>query len=138
MAPTITRLSIVLSAMLLGGCAGTSGDTDSLQGQLARNRYELGLAVTEIRDYRLTGWNAVDERHLIIHTGPSDSYLISLTVTCRNLRTAEDIALSTTAGSVTHLDKVIVHDRPTGVTEHCPIESIHALERLPAAAGSDG
>ena len=80
----------------------------------------------------------MDERHLIIHTGPSDSYLISLTVTCRNLRTAEDIALSTTAGSVTHLDKVIVHDRPTGVTEHCPIESIHALERLPAAAGSDG
>lgn len=138
MPPTKTMLSTVLSALLLTACASTTGEPDSLQGQLARNRYELGLAVTEIRDYRLTGWNAVDDRHLIIHTGPSDSYLISLTVACRNLRTAENIALSTTAGNVTHLDKVIVHNRPTGVTEHCPIESIHALERLPATEGSEG
>lgn len=121
-------------AALTAACAGTPAEPVTLEQKLEQKRYSLGEPVERIRDYRLTGWNSVDDEHLIIHTGPSRSYLLTLRTPCHNLRSAEDIALSTTVGSLTRLDKVIVRSRPDGFTEHCLIEEMNELERLRAPA----
>ncbi len=119
-----------VSALVLAACASATPDPLSLERELEQRRYALGEPVERIRDYRLNGWNSVDNTHLIIHTGPSDAYLLTLRSPCHNLRTAENIALSTTAGSLTRLDKVVVRSAPDGYTEHCVIVEMNELERL--------
>lgn len=139
MIPITTILPVLLSVVMLGACAATAPEEPpTLEERLQQKDYLLGAPVREVQDYRLTGWNYVDDEHLIIHSGPSEYYLLSLSMKCRNLRSAEDVALSTTAGKLTHLDKVIVRSGPSGYTERCPIKAINVLERMPATGAPVG
>lgn len=127
-------LAAACAALVVAACAATPAQQLTLAQRLEQKSYRLGEPVERIRDYRITGWNTVDDDHLIIHTGPSDSYLLTLRWPCHNLRTAEHIAVSTTVGNLTRLDKVIVRSFPDGFTEHCPIDAMHTLKRLPKTA----
>jgi hypothetical protein len=132
MKPMMKTLLAVVPVLILAACAGSQEEL-TLAQKLEQKHYRLGEPVERIRDYRVSGWNSVDDEHLIIHAGPSESYLLTLRTPCHNLRSAEHIAFSTTVGSLTRLDKVIVRSRPDGFTEHCWIEAMHALQRLPPA-----
>lgn len=126
-------LIAAVAAVSLVACATSAPREEplTLAQQLEQKRYTVGERVDRIRDYRLSGWNSIDDEHLIIHTGPRDSYLLTLKSPCHNLRSAEHIALSTTVGSVTTFDKIIVRSHPAGFTERCLIEDMHELKRVP-------
>ncbi|MEJ8567158.1 DUF6491 family protein [Elongatibacter sediminis] len=131
----VSRYLLILASVLaLAACASTPPEKLTLKQKLEQRHYTVGESVERIRNYRLNGWNSIDEKHLIIHTGPSDSYLITLRNPCHNLRSAENIAISSTTGSVTRMDKVMVRDRPSGYVEHCMIDSMHELNKLPETA----
>jgi len=70
------------------------------------------------------GWQALDDRNLVLRISPSRSYLISLRTPSPDLRFANTIALTSTAGRVTNrFDEVIVNGW------RYPIARIHALDR---------
>lgn len=127
-----TRIaSIVIAASLIvGACASRPQQSDNWQATLARQGYEIVETVEDIRDYRINGWNRIDDQRVIFDAGPSRDYLITLTIPCRNLRSAEIVGFTSTGTSVTNLDKLVV--RANGFTDQCPIRSIQRLSREPS------
>lgn len=124
-----TIISITMGALLtLGGCA-TSHQNEPLEVRLADRNLQQGEAVERIQNYRINGWNALDEEHLIIETGPSERYLVTLMTHCAGLRSSETVGFSTTTGGVTRFDDITVSG-PGGIVEECPIKSIHRLTAL--------
>ena len=116
----------------LAACS-TPDKGQTIEQQLAERKYTLGGYVDRVEDYRITGWNSVDNRHVIIHSSPTRSYLITLRMPCYNLNTAETIAFSTTVGSMTHHDKIAVRSGARGYTEQCWIDTLQELNKVSAS-----
>lgn len=114
-------------ALLPMACASPQG-ASSLQQKLAKRGYALGEQVVDLQQYQLNGWRYLDDRHLIIETGPSQHYLLTLRTSCHELSTMEDLGLSSTAGRLTRFDSVVFR-RGDGFHHDCPIDTIHRLER---------
>ena len=121
--------TLLISTLALMACAGAQQEPLTLEQKLAEKNYQLGEPVEKIYDYRLDGWNYLDREHVIMHTGPSGHYLVSLRNPCVNLLGAEVIAFTTTVGHLTRYDKLLVKDT-TRVLERCYIESLHKLEKI--------
>lgn len=119
----------VLLVIAVAACAGGPARAPSLEDRLADRNYYVTEPVDEILQYRIDGWNYVDRRHLILHTGPGRSYLISLAAPCHNLGSVEDIAFSTTVGRLSRSDTLLV-DSGTGIPERCFIDGIYTLARI--------
>ena len=101
----------------------------SLEQQLAERGYTQGEAVRDIQNYRVDGWNYLDSQHLIINTGPSDRYLVTLRTHCHALSSTESIVFTDTAGRLTRFDSVVVEDS-AGLRRDCPIEALEKLQKL--------
>jgi hypothetical protein len=127
--PALARLALVTA--LFAALPVAHADTDqALIDKLARQHYQQGPAVEAINDYELDGWNYIDPTHIVIHTGPSRHYLISLMSRCHDLSSAENIAFTTTTSKLTRYDKLIVRS-PGGIRQDCPIQQINTLTKLP-------
>lgn len=113
-------LALLIATGQLGGCAGAPAEEED-----AFKYVFVGLPEVEaIANYRLNGWHAVDERSLIVDTGPGTSYLLILQRRLRELRSSEHLAISSTGGSVrVKFDTVTVARNPDRV----PIERIYRL-----------
>lgn len=117
------------TAVLLGACAQQPTTPEKTIAEVMADRgYAIGEPVQEIRNYQINGWNSVDDKHLIVNSGPSKDYLISLKVYCVGLTSTEDVQFTTTAGTLTRLDKVVVNEM--AVPSHCPIDKIETLTRV--------
>jgi len=128
----LSRNLLILSVCVFGlvACAGTPDEGGmSLELQLEQKGYAIGEPVDRIHNYRLNGWNDVDRYNVIIRTGPSDRYLVSLKNPCDGLRSAQSIAFKTTTGSLTKFDSLQVRGSP-GFVERCLIDSLHKLVKL--------
>ena len=89
--------------------------------------YRLGEPIERIYEYRVNGWNYLDRRHVILRSGVSDRYLITLQNDCRGLMSNEIIAYTTTVNQLTVFDKLLVRDGMS-VLEQCWIRSLHKLQ----------
>ncbi len=96
---------------------------------LQDREYVQGEQVREIKNYRISGWQSLDDQHIIIDTGVSDDYLVTLNYHCSEIKFAEVIALTNTVDQVTKFDTLFVSDS-TGFVRRCPIVSIHKLEKI--------
>ena len=114
---------------VLAAC-GTTDNGQTIEQQLAERKYTLGGYVDRVEDYRIMGWNSLDNRHVIIQSSPKRSYLVTLRQPCYNLDTAETIAFSTTVGSMTRHDKIAVRSGARGYTEQCWIDSLQELNKV--------
>lgn len=121
---------LALSMGLLAACASSPEQTTT--EQLRERGYEKAERIERIKNYRVSNWSYVDDRHVIFGAGPRDNYLISLTADCSDLRTAEQIGFTTTTTDVTVFDQLVV--KTTIGPRKCPIESLHALRKLDAQA----
>ncbi len=125
------RLPQLVATLILSGVAATAsaGDNDkTLQEKLAKQKYQQGEAVEYINNYELDGWNYIDRTHIVIHTGPSRDYLVTVMMPCNDLPSAENIAFTTTTGKLTRFDKLMVRGAG-GIVQHCPITQINALTK---------
>jgi len=119
-------LTLSLSALLmLTACANLPRSTEQI---LSDRGFQRGETVDRIKDYQISGWNYVDERHVIFNAGPSRNYLITLKIDCRDLSGAEYIGFSSTTSDVTRFDKVVV-GTPIG-PRSCPIDTLTKLEKI--------
>lgn len=125
-----SRLLPYLIVMAVVGCAAPPPEPQRWEERLSARGYVMAESVERIRDYRINGWNELDRRHVVIHTGVRDRYLITLRNPCEGLVTADLLAFSTTVGSVTRFDRLVVRG-PGQWLETCWIDTIHRLERPP-------
>ena len=123
-------ISILALAFSLAGCASNPDQELTLDQRLAKRNYTLGKTVDRIEDYRIMGFNSLDDFHVIIQSSPTRSYLVTLRIRCHNLDTAENLAFSTTVGSLTDKDKLIVRSGSSGYTEECFIDSLQELNKV--------
>jgi hypothetical protein len=129
-------LPLLFLSVLLAACASDPQQQTTLAEKLAAKGYVLGQQVGSVRDWNLNGWTYVDDRHFIMHSGVRDRYLVTLRNRSFELNGAINIAFSTTVGSLTDKDRVIV--RGAGdFQESYLIESLHQLQRFepPEASG---
>lgn len=86
----------VILSVFLTACASEPKQLE------APNKYVFSdlTEVDVITDWRLDGWTEIDENSLIVRTGPKTSYLLILTRPNYDLKMAQGIIVSTTAGSV--------------------------------------
>jgi hypothetical protein len=117
----------LLTAFLLN--PAEAADPDKLAQKLTKLGYTAGASVNDIQHYKLDGWNYIDDQHVMIHTGPSERYMISLMMRCQDLSTAEDIGFSTTASQLTKFDKLVVRGAG-GMKQDCPITDIQKLDKI--------
>lgn len=121
---TSLGLMVLLS---LTACA-TGNANLSLEEKLAKREYSQGKEVDEVSNYRVDGWNYLDEKHVILNAGPSRNYLISLTIRCTDLRSAEAIGFTSTNTRLTRFDKIVVGTE-TG-ERSCSIDRIYQLDKM--------
>jgi hypothetical protein len=100
-----------------------------LQEKLTKLGYAQGESIDRIQNYRVDSWNYIDDKHIMIYAGPSVRYLISTLTSCPDLSSAERIGFSSTASSLTKLDKLVVRG-PGGMLRNCPIADLYQLRSL--------
>lgn len=117
------RSFLVVAAMaLLAGCASGPPRVDSNQ-TLERYLSYAGEPVGDFAFTRIDSWEALDDSHIVLRTGPNDAYLLTVYATCRDLQFAHTIGVVSTMGhTLSRFDKVKV-GRDT-----CPIREIRPLD----------
>lgn len=125
----IAALTFVVTA-----CASQEKQQLSLDEQLKERNYEVVGPVERIQNYQITGWNSLDRNNLIVLSSPSRAYLVTVKTPCNNLRFAETIGITNTAGTVTLFDTVLVNESPAGYLERCWIENLQELKQTRGSA----
>lgn len=118
---------IVLS--LAVACASNPSETVPLEEKLAQLGFAIGKPVRSVINFQLSGWSTVDHKHVIMNFGASRNYLLTLRTSCDGLRSATLINFSTTVGSLTDKDKVLVRNESRHLSQ-CYISTIHELEKI--------
>lgn len=126
-----TVIASMLGAVMvmMAGCATTAPEGETTEEHLARLGYRQGEALESIRRYDISGWGYIDRQHITLNGGPRRTYLISFRRPCNNLAFDNTLAYSTTAGSLTRLDR-ITSVSTGGFSEHCLIDRIYRLEKV--------
>lgn len=122
----ITQVLLVLG---LTACAASINPPVPLAQKLQDRGYRIGEPVKRVSNFRLNGWSELDDRHVIMTSGVSDRYLVSLRTDCFSLAGAGTLAYTTTVGSLTVSDTLLVRDHAR-IAERCPIQTIHRLEAI--------
>jgi hypothetical protein len=114
-------LAVLAVASTLVGCA--SG-IDRLAGDTPLERYSsyAGEPVERFTAFNVNGWTALSRNKLVVWTGVSDAYLLTVWDTCRDLQFVERIRITQTGSSISRLDKVIVRGDRCPITEIRPVD----------------
>ncbi len=116
--------------LLVAACAGIAPKTPaSLDTLLHERKYVQGEEVRDIKNYRISGWQSLDDQHIIINTGPSMNYLVTLSYPCSEIKFTEVIALTSTIDQVSKFETLLVSDS-AGFVRRCPIITIHKLAKI--------
>jgi hypothetical protein len=121
--------AVVVSAAL-SACA-TSTDKakqPTLEERLGERGYALGGPVERINDYRIAGYQTLDEENLILDAGVSRYYLIALNRPCTGVTATDNIGFTTTASTLTRFDRL--EFQQPGTPQTCQIEEIRELQRV--------
>lgn len=116
-----TRLAAAASVALLAACAGGAPH----RGASALEEYQAyaGPPVKSFHFFSLAGWYSVDDAHVVIETAINTAYLITLYAPCPELGFTERLGLTSTAGTVSHFEAVIVRDH-----QRCQIAEMRPLD----------
>ena len=122
----------VMVVFLMVACTSNSVDSVSLEEKLAHLGFTIRQQVDQANNPKLSGWSAIDRKHLIINFGASRYYLLTLRTACNPVLTAPSIGFGSASRSLSDNDQVLVSDSREHVA-HCYISTIHQLEKVKAA-----
>ena len=89
-------------------------------------------APTCVRQSQVNGFNVIDRKHLVLHSGASREWLVTLKNRCQGLRHEHKIAVKGTGiGCLDKFDQIIVNDN--GFVTQCRIDTIEYVEDAKAA-----
>ncbi len=127
----IRYFTALLTTMVITACNSTNiPPANSTPTELAISKgYTVDQPIKRIKNYRLSGWNYVNSKAVIINTRGSERYLLTFKNTCYDLRHQNSIGTTATVSElVANLDAVIVRD--LGNFEvRCYIEEIYKLTK---------
>ena len=131
-----SRILMSLALLLSAGCSSTSQQSEpaviDVNELLAERNLVMGEQIKRIKNYRIDGWQYVDNRHFIFNAGPAHDYLVRLSSNCSELRFAEAIGFTSTNREVTPFDSVKVGLR--NIPQTCPIDALFELNKLESNA----
>jgi hypothetical protein len=116
---TKTRLSALVVAALLTGCASTLA---KLNGPKLDYSEYAGEPVKSFYMSNFDGWSAVNKDQLVVWSGINKAYLLTVTGYCPDLQFANAIAVTSTANTVDKFEKVIVGRDRCLISEIRPID----------------
>lgn len=123
------RIAALLACAVLTACAGIpETPPPSLSEQLLKLGFRQGGAVATVPGFSLSGWNYINEEHIVVDNGPGSDYLLTFSFPCRDLAWMDRIGYTTTAGTFGRMDKIV--GRHMGMPVNCPVAEIHKLERV--------
>jgi len=125
----INIFSVFIVLSVLAACTSSPPETVPLEEKLAQRGFAIGQPVRRVINFQLSGWSTVDRKHVIMNFGASRNYLVTLRTSCDGLRSATMITFSTTIGSLTDNDKVLVRNDSHHLSQ-CYISTIHELEKI--------
>ncbi len=112
----------VVAAILLGACSTTPPRERELQALQAYQQV-AGEPVSSIRFVRLHSWEPLGDRHLAIHTGPREVYLLTVDP-CNELPWVQAITVSSSFSRVqAKFDHVQARE------QRCRIRQIQPVDR---------
>lgn len=122
---TFREALLVITCILLAACA-SNFEKLSVDQILYEKGLVKGESVDRISQFRINGWQALNEQNLILNAGVNDKYLITLRSFCLNLDHTFSIGVTSRMSSVEKFDQIIVHEMGGG-REYCNIDEIHKL-----------
>lgn len=126
----LNAMLTVAICSLLAACA-SNADRPTVEQLLQEKGLVKGESVTRISQYRINGWQALDERNLVLNAGVNDQYLITLRTFCFNLDHSFSIGVTSRTSSVEKFDQIIVRESGGG-REQCNIDEIFKLNPIAA------
>ncbi len=118
----ITLLFTAIACVFLAACASEPQITGDPNKYLFSDLEE----VDSIQNWKLDGWNVVDNQSVIVYTSPATSYLLILMRPDHNLNFAEALLISSTAGRVMARFDTVTTARDRVLKT--PIERIYKLK----------
>lgn len=138
------RLSILIgSALMLTVAGATFADepaekaekaekkveySEHLKEELAKRGLRLGEPVGRIRQISISGWNRLDNQHLLLTVNVSKKYLVRLIRYCQGLDDNATVQFTSVGSDVTDMDQVKVFGGPG--RDSCQIQEIRKLEKV--------
>ena len=119
---------LLLSCCLVLALAGCSGnEVRPIPQRLVKMGYHQQPPVQSVPNYSVEGWHELDAQHIIVETGTSTDYLITLAGACDALDSAVTIGFSSVNGSLQLSDDLIIHQVESNY--RCPLQAINPLKR---------
>jgi len=130
--PSATPAALLFCcASFIFSSIGRAETENDLAARLSKLGYVQAESVERVPNYRVDGWNYLDDRHIMIYAGPSQRFLITTLVNCPDLSSAEHIGFTSTTRNLTKFDKLVVRGAG-GIVQNCPIDEIRTLSKPPS------
>ena len=121
---------LFLLLLPIAACTATQSSMPTPEELAVENGYTLGEEVQRINNYRVSGWNYVSDRSLIITGALSEKYLLTLNTPCYELRTTQVIGYTSRVSNVlARFDSVIVKSHSGATLQKCPIDRIYRISK---------
>lgn len=123
--PVFAALMVSLVTACGSSGPGTSNETQ-IDAVLDRLDVERANVVNSVANFRITGWQAINNRNLIVTAGLHNHYLITLAAPCFDLDFAFNIGVDTRSVALSRGDYIVPNSlhRPL---ERCQIAEITRL-----------
>lgn len=121
----LETILLVCVLAVLSACASNAELAD-IEERMAERGYLIGPGDQHIPRYRISSWNSIDDRYVIVRSGVRDHYLVELYAPCLGLSTAFSIGFATPSTRLDRFGSILVRDTSTSI-ERCRIENIYLL-----------
>jgi hypothetical protein len=115
---------IILAAVLASACVTSIDGIERSRADRLLYKYEpyLGEPVDSFTALQHDSWQPISRTQLVLWTTINDAYLLTVSNMCPELPFAETVGVSTTTGSISTFDYIIVR------TDRCRIEQIQPID----------
>lgn len=130
--PIVRATTIAATALLLAACATVSEPEPSWQDKLATSGWKLGPELDSVTSFAVSNFDALDDRHVVLHLGTARRVLVTAGPGCFGLDETRRITWKSFGSMLHRFDELRVR-QPGMPASTCRVESIHQL--LPPAKG---
>ena len=138
----VKKLILVLSVLALVACAGAPGPTlinplatqtereKALDMKLEKMGYINKKPTERIGYTRFSGWNYLDDQHIMVTFGANKHFVIKFKSQCYDAQYAQTLRFDTVMSSITPNDRAYL-GRNVRSMQPCWIDEIYTIEKKP-------
>ena len=136
---TVMGSLALLIALTVSACASSPERLQLRQQELAAYEKHAGAEVDRIRSFRVSGWQSVSDRSLLLEARLNEWYLVDVYGPCLDLPFATTIGVQTSMNQVqAKFDSIIVNGHPCRIERIRPVDQRAVRDELKALRESAG